>query len=282
MFCGGLTTAQTAINVDEIIKQAALDDESNAILDYGYKMRLTTRANGKEQSVLYETFMPSKIESQKTTRFPLILLEKDGQPLSAKEVEKQQIKAAKRVERIEERAERQLNTSLQTTKSQKANYFVASFLIKEYELEINVLQLLQNCRFDNPRREKLNGRDAVLFDFHPRANFVYADSVKYLANVEGTIWIDAADKKVVRIEGFPLGFNASNKNQTEREQNQVILYVQTKVPAGHWFIERAKINGAKSPKIFDDLFPGAAEFVFSDYKLFKSSVESVNVASPQR
>lgn len=61
--------------------------------------------------------------------------------------------------------------------------------------------LLRACDFVSPRREKFQGRDAVVFDFRPRADFrPRSRSDEILSKIVGLVWIDLAEKVVMRIE----------------------------------------------------------------------------------
>ena len=61
--------------------------------------------------------------------------------------------------------------------------------------------LLRACDFVSPRREKFQGRDAVVFDFRPRADFRPSSrSDEIVSKIVGLVWIDLAEKVVMRIE----------------------------------------------------------------------------------
>jgi hypothetical protein len=61
--------------------------------------------------------------------------------------------------------------------------------------------LLRACDFVSPRREKFRGREAVVFDFRPRADFrPRGRNDEILSKIVGLVWIDAAEKVVMRIE----------------------------------------------------------------------------------
>lgn len=61
--------------------------------------------------------------------------------------------------------------------------------------------LLRACDFVSPRREKFQGRDAVVFDFRPRADFRSRNrNDEMMSKIVGLVWIDLAEKVVMRIE----------------------------------------------------------------------------------
>ncbi|MBK8317032.1 MAG: hypothetical protein IPL01_24715 [Acidobacteria bacterium] len=53
----------------------------------------------------------------------------------------------------------------------------------------------------NPRRERFRGRDVIVFDFEPLPGYKpQKDFEKFFGKMAGAIWVDAADKQVVRVE----------------------------------------------------------------------------------
>ncbi|HLL74309.1 MAG TPA: hypothetical protein VK421_03520 [Pyrinomonadaceae bacterium] len=66
--------------------------------------------------------------------------------------------------------------------------------------------LLRACDFVSPRREKFQGREAVVFDFRPRADFHPKNrSDEILSKIVGLVWIDMAEKVIMRIEARLVG-----------------------------------------------------------------------------
>jgi hypothetical protein len=68
-------------------------------------------------------------------------------------------------------------------------------------LGFGLADLLRACDFVSPRRERFQGRDAVVFDFRPRADFrPKSRNDEILSKIVGLVWIDLAEKVVMRIE----------------------------------------------------------------------------------
>jgi hypothetical protein len=271
-----LVSAQE-IRIEDLVKEAAQNKNPDVFNDFYFKLRITERRVDKkgrvsEETRLSEVFFPSKFsEKKKTLNF--ILLEENGKPLSEKELNKQREKAVKDVEEIEKDAEKNPNSAT----DDKGGYFVLatarSSFLENREFVINPVTILQNSDFSYLRRETVEGRETLVLNFKPQTGAKFSKAETYLANTEGTIWIDAEDKRVVRIEGFPsgmLGRQASN-SPDEREQNTAIFYQQTKVKEGFWFPLRAGINGAKNKDFFEGLRSDTM-YEFSDYRRFRAEV----------
>lgn len=66
---------------------------------------------------------------------------------------------------------------------------------------LNIADLLRACRFINPRRERFRQRDVIVSDFEPDQAFKPSTTYEgFWHKVTGSIWIDAADLQVARVE----------------------------------------------------------------------------------
>jgi hypothetical protein len=66
---------------------------------------------------------------------------------------------------------------------------------------LNIGDLLRACRFVNPRRERFRQRDVIVSDFEPDQSFKPSTTYEgFWHKVTGSIWIDAADLQVARVE----------------------------------------------------------------------------------
>jgi hypothetical protein len=110
------------------------------------------------------------------------LIEKDGQPLSAKEQKKEDDRIRKQVEKYEKEQQR----GKEAEQREKA--------------EVTIQDFLEADRFFNPRRERIEGRNVIAFDFEPNPAFKAKSLTQKLAqSLVGTIWIDAQAHEVVRL-----------------------------------------------------------------------------------
>lgn len=117
-------------------------------------------------------------------------VKKDGKELSAEEQKKEQDHVMKEVEKAQKTPPGQ-STERDT---------------------VSVSQLLAIMKVSNPRRENLDGRSTIAFDFvgdpHAKAHGMAENASKKLA---GTLWIDEQDREVRRMiarfnDNFHLGF----------------------------------------------------------------------------
>ena len=75
------------------------------------------------------------------------------------------------------------------------------FRIRMGDYGFDLADLLRSSEFVAPRHERFQGRDCVVFDYRPRADFrPKSKNDEILSKLNGIIWIDSTDKVVARIE----------------------------------------------------------------------------------
>jgi hypothetical protein len=117
-------------------------------------------------------------------------VEKDGKPLTPDEQKKEEDRATKAVDKAEK-----------TPPGESLD-----------KNTVSITQVLSMMKASNPRRETIDGRSAIAFDFvgdpHAKTHGVAEDASK---KISGTIWVDEQDREVRRLiarfdDNFHLGF----------------------------------------------------------------------------
>jgi hypothetical protein len=157
--------------------------------NYTYRESIVTHELNKDGS-------PKKTESEENEVFYVNTHEinrqvkKNGKDLSADEQKKEQGRVMKAVQKAQNTAPGQ-STDRDT---------------------VSVSQLLAIMKVSNPRRELLDGRNTIAFDFigdpHAKTHGMAEDASKKLS---GTLWVDEQDREVRRMiarfnDNFHLGF----------------------------------------------------------------------------
>ncbi len=107
------------------------------------------------------------------------LVKKDGKPLTDQEAQKE----AERVNKAVEKAEK---PQLEQPKEDQ---------------QISLRHMLYVADVRNPRRENFRGRTTLIYDFVGKKNFkAHGLSEDLSKKIQGTIWIDEADRQVARVE----------------------------------------------------------------------------------
>ena len=142
-----------------------------------------------ETVTAYQLDKKGAIEEKETETYDLTfyrghriwrMVAKNGQPLSANE----QAKEDRRVEKMIHDLEQGKDVDL-----------------PHNQRRLKISDLFKVSRFINPRRERFRQREVIVFDFEPDPAFKPANlDESFLHTLAGSIWIDAADWQVARVE----------------------------------------------------------------------------------
>lgn len=96
--------------------------------------------------------------------------------------------------------------------------------------------LLRASEFVSPRRERFQDRDAVVFDFRPDPAFRPRNrSDEILSKIVGLVWIDLAEKVVMRIEARLLGdFKIGGGLLMKIQPGAGFTFERRRLPDGYW------------------------------------------------
>ncbi|HYY41107.1 MAG TPA: hypothetical protein VE775_00155, partial [Pyrinomonadaceae bacterium] len=100
----------------------------------------------------------------------------------------------------------------------------------------DLADLLRACEFVAPRRERFQGREAVVFDYRPRAEFrTKSKNDEILSKLNGIIWIDPVDKVVMRIEARLSGdFKVGGGLLMKIKPGAGFVFERQRLPDGFW------------------------------------------------
>jgi hypothetical protein len=117
------------------------------------------------------------------------------------------------------------------------------------EISMAVWRFFHYAEFDSPRREQVRGRETIVLDFKPRADFRPADEIqKPYARLAGRLWIDAADKAVLRLEAWPTDAHPAD-SATPMTAEPSVVFEHERLPDGVWLerLVRIKTYGHLQP-----------------------------------
>jgi hypothetical protein len=180
---------RTLPDIPALLKEVGDNQERlEKLLDqYTFTEQQVVREFDKKKGVLRETpeetYEITFVRGQQVRR----LVAREGKPLSASDLAKEDRKIEKQVREIERKAAaKEKDPSGKSARGQRS---------------ISIGAGLRTSRMINPRWEQFQGRELVVFDFEPNLAYKPKDSTeKLMQKVAGTIWIDAADYQVVRFE----------------------------------------------------------------------------------
>ena len=270
--------ASESLDVAQLIREVARnqDELEYRVAEYAFKQTETDREiNGKgelkkETIKVYEVFpLPNREPVQK-------LISENGLPLSAD-------RAAKEDRRVQEeflKAEREKEKDEKKVQQRRAEREKKR---KEDKEGTEISPFLRACEFVSPRRELLNGRQTIVFDFRPRPGFrPQSREENLISKLIGVMWIDPVDKQVMRMEArLAEGFKMAGGLLVSLKPGAALVVEQTRMVQGVWLPKFAQIN--LSVKVL--LFGGGdwnKTIEWSDYKHFSGDVKDYKLDTPAK
>ena len=205
---------------------------------------------------------------------PFILLERNGKPLAADNINKQRNEVAKQLARYEETVRGLSGRTLSC--EQKAEKLSGDITTPNYRRVIDYSTVYSS--FSNLHKEKFNGRECYVFLARPRDN-LDVSRLGFLAMYDAIYWIGIDDNAMVRRELYEKGQAANfiGKPMNERElatvSNARVMFIENEKL---WVLEYVKIQYRnKSGRVFS-----TTEDFYSDYKFYKTEVTDAHIDSP--
>jgi hypothetical protein len=281
------------VDVPALVKEAYCKGAGDMIIEYSYTMHSVGRSidkkgQTKEGSTTYEVFIPT-LKSGTRGKGILVVTSRNGVPVPAAELEKARAKAGKNLEKAEEKNAAEtaevadgdpnvkgmlpLGMYTHTTNNH------SSFSSKG-SAALAIHTFLKTCNLTMVRREHHDGRETLVFSFAPRPDAQFNDNEKYIAQLTGEIWIDAQDRIVTHLAGWPaLNSNpatSANQPQPRSERPPAVFVEMMRLPEGIWLPHVIRINGADYQKLFDGITTETTS-TFSNFIRFSTEIKDVKV-----
>ena len=270
--------ASETVDVAELFREVVRNQDQleNRVAEYAFKQTETEREiNGKgelkKQTVkVYEVYpLPNREPVQK-------LISENGIPLSPD-------RAAKEDRRVQEEF---LNAESEKEKDEKKaaqRRAEREKKRKEDKEGTEISPFLKVCEFVSPRREMLEGRETIVFDFRPRPGFRPQNREESLVSkLIGVVWIDPVDKQVIRLEArLAEGFKMVGGLLVSLKPGAALVMEQTRMVQGVWLPKFAQIN--LSVKVL--LFGGGdynKTIEWSEYRHFSGDVKDYKLDTPAK
>jgi VWFA-related protein len=270
------STSATAISIPDLLNEVEKNGQSGAqnLLGFTYQLR-------KVHHVLNDAGEPTKEEFHDYEAYPvrgrhvLIKLADNGKKLPAWEVEQERKRAGSELARAES-----------DTKSEAPSYLTAaisgSYRGKAAGLLIDPTAFLRACDFADPRTEILDGREMIALDFLPRLGEKLIPAKAFVSKLTGTIWIDAVDKVLVRLEAKNLIPGTDKNGKPLRSSSEPkLVYQQAKQPSGEWFPSVIRINADGDASALFGLNWDVV-FEFTGYLRFDTDSEKEKIIAPEK
>ena len=280
------------IDIPALVKEAYCKGTGDMLSDYSYVLTSVERSRDKkgktkEESTTYEVFVPI-LKSGTRGDGVLVVTSRNGVPVPASELEKARLQAGKRLEKAEEISANEKSSPPESAPDVQGMLPVGMYtettsnrlsFSKEDSATLGIHTFLQTCELTLARREQLEGRETLVFNFTPRAGAQFAPNEKYIARLSGEIWIDAQDRIVVRLVGRPALSTRNAGAATPSGEAPPAVYVEMmRLPEGNWLPRIARINGADYQKLFDGINTESIS-TFSNFVRFSIEIKDVKINS---
>lgn len=134
---------------------------------------------------------------------------------------------------------------------------------------------LKACEFSSPRVVALDGREAYVLDFQPRSDAALTADKTWIKGLRGQIWIDVADKALVRLEAH----SSREAREGEAAPGPNFVYQQQRLEDQLWSPQLIRLNAAGDERLFGGL-NWDAWFEFTSFKKFDATQSDVKITSP--
>ncbi|MBC7910596.1 MAG: hypothetical protein H7Y30_08855 [Pyrinomonadaceae bacterium] len=264
-----------AIDVGALLRELDRNQEEveERVKDYTYTEKRTERKINGRGEVTEETVKVFEIYPLSGRAPVRKLISENGVPLSAEKAAKEEKRTGEELEKAER--EREKNVLKREREKQKGK-------AEKPEDDEGIADFLRAAELVSPRRESLRGREAIVFDFRPRAGHKpKGDLESIVSKVAGVVWIDPIDKQVMRLEARLIeSYKYGGGLVANVRPGTSFIFEQKRMEDGVWLPVFTQVN--LSAKVF--LFKGIDLNVmqeFSNYQHFKSSYDDYNLTKPE-
>ncbi len=272
--------AAEALDVVALLREVSANQDQleQRFTEYSFLQKETAREIDSKGQIKKETVKVYEVFPIPYREPVMKLISENGVPLAGERAEKEQ----KRVEEEFAKVERDKDKNEQKAEKRKAERRRKRAAQNSDDDDVDISQFLKVCEFVSPRRERFRDRDAVVFDFRPRPGFKPSNRQESLiAKLVGVVWIDPADKQVMRLEArLAEGFKMGGGLLVNLRPGAAFVMEQTRMIEGIWLPRLAQIN--LSVKVL--LFGGGdynQTIEWSDYKHFSGDVGDYKLDAPK-
>ena len=265
-----------AIDVGALLREVDVNQEQleERVGDYTYTEKRTERKINGRGEVTEETVKVFEIYPIPNRRSVYKLVSENGVPLSAEKAAKEEKRVTEELEKAQREREKQAEKRERDKQQGKT--------AKKEEDDLGIADFLRAAELVSPRRERLREREAIVFDFRPRAGYKPRNDIEsIISKLTGIMWIDPADKQVMRLEARLVeSYKMGGGLLASVRPGTAFVFEQKRMDDGVWLPVFSQIN--ISAKIF--LFKGIDVNVvqeFSNYQKFKSSFDDYKLTAPE-
>lgn len=264
---------ESAIDVPALLREVARNQNilDERVSEYTFTRKQTEREINDRGEVKKEKIIVHEVYPVRGGGRVLKLISEDGVALTGEKLAREEKRVAEEIEKVERgnvrAAEKRDKAKVERAQGE-------SGAGENGDDDLGVAAFLRACEFIAPRRERFRERDAIVFDFRPRAGFKPSNNGESLvAKLTGIVWIDPIDKQVMRLEArLTDGLKIGGGLVARVRPGSAFVIEQTRLADGVWLPRFSQINA--SAKVF--LLAGFrldAVREYGDYKRFATEAK---------
>lgn len=269
------------INIPDLLREVARNQKEldERISEYTFTRRETEREINDRGELKREKVRVHEVYPVRGGGRVLKLISEDGVALSPERMAKEEKRVTEDLEKAErdyqKEQEKRARNSAAKTKRKGNETGMGKDGDDDFE---GISAFLRACEFVAPRREMFRGRETIVFDFRPRANFRPQNSSESLiSKLIGVVWIDPQDKQVMRLEArLSDGFKVGGGLLASVRSGSAFAFEQTRMTDGVWLPRMAQINASVKVLLVAGLRLDAIR-EYSEYKKFNTEAGDVKL-----
>jgi hypothetical protein len=285
------------VDIPALVKEAYCKGAGDMLADYTYvtnslRREKDKKGKEKEETFTYEVFFPT-LKSGMRAKGIMVTTSHNGVPVPAAEVEKARQRAAERTEKEEAKIASEASVPPAASSNTRVGMLPLGMYAhttmshqsfgRKHSATLAIHTFLKNCDLTLARREQIGGRETLIFSFTPRADAKFADDEKYIAQLKGEIWIDAKDRIVIRLVGWPASVpatanlaavNTPGSTKGAAEMPPAVFVEMLHLDAGIWLPRMIRVNGADYPTLFDGITADSSG-TYSNFIRFSTEIQDV-------
>jgi outer membrane lipoprotein-sorting protein len=151
----------------------------------------------------------------------------------------------------------------------------------EHSNRVSLADILRASKLTNPRREVFGGRRVIVFDFEPEPTYKpRKDYEKLFGKTAGVIWVDDADRQIVRMEARLIdSFKVGGGLLASLQKGGMFTFEQQRVNDEIWLPTSIEVNFSVKVLLLKTV-TGNQLITYGNYQRFNTAVDKAEINSP--
>lgn len=265
------------IDVAALLREVERNQErlEDRVSDYTYLEKRTERkinGRGEVTEEIIKVFEIYPLPNQRPVRK---LVSENGAVLPADKAAKEEKRVTEELEKAERERAKAIEKRERDEKKGKTE--------KKADDDPGIADFIRSAELVSPRRETLRGREAIVFDFRPRAGYKpKGDIESVVSKLTGVVWIDPVDKQVMRLEAKLVeSYKMGGGLLASIRPGTAFVFEQKRMDDGVWLPVFTQANISAKILLFKGIDLNVQQ-EFSNYQRFNSDLDNYKLTAPDK